>query len=292
MHTDFVIEQPRHLSDALEILGADDPMVRPLAGGTGLVVLLKFDVMPVTTLVDLGRVAPELSGISVTEAGGARLGAMATLGRLQRSRELLTAYPILEQVLQVLASTRIRNVAQLGGALAHAHPQMDLPPVLVALGARVRARSRNGERWIDIDDLIVGYYETCLRSDELIVEVELPPPGRHRGIYRKVTERTADDWPMLGVAAVASPGDSGPQLRVALGGIRDRPVRLHRLETTFAAGALDSDSIGDVVADVADDLDYEDRPYASAAYQRQLVAVHVTRALTELLAGDVTEEVP
>lgn len=209
MHTDFVIEQPRHLSDALEILGADDPMVRPLAGGTGLVVLLKFDVMPVTTLVDLGRVAPELSGISVTEAGGARLGAMATLGRLQRSRELLTAYPILEQVLQVLASNRIRNVAQLGGALAHAHPQMDLPPVLVALGARVRARSRNGERWIDIDDLIVGYYETCLRSDELIVEVELPPPGRHRGIYRKVTERTADDWPMLGVAAVASPGDPG-----------------------------------------------------------------------------------
>lgn len=289
MHTGFTIEHPETLIEALELLATEDPMVRPLAGGTGLTVLMKYDFLRPSTLVNLGRITPETSGLTPLDDGGFKLGAMATLRDLEQSEQLVGAFPIVGQALSVLASTRVRNVAQLGGALAHAHPQMDLPPVLLALGARVLARSLRGDRWIEVDDLFVGYYETSLRSDELIIEVELPPLGRHRGTYRKVTERTADDWPMLGVAAVASFDDgSMKRLRVALGALGDRPMRLHQLESALDDGPQSADSIRDAVGEVVQTLGFRDGPYASAAYRRQLVSVHLRRALEDLIVDDVT----
>lgn len=291
MHTGFTIEHPQSLGEAIEILASDDPKVRPLAGGTGLTVLMKYDFLRPSTLVSLGRIAPEMSSVAATGDGGFRLGAMATLRDLEQSKELVAAFPIIGQALNVLASIRVRNVAQLGGALAHAHPQMDLPPVLLALEARVLVRSRRGDRWIDADDLFVGYYETSLRNDELIIEVELPAPGPHRGLYRKFTERTADDWPMLGVAAVASVDSaSSRRLRVSLGALGDRPIRLRQLESAFGDGSLTINSIRDVVGEVAGALEYRDGPFVSAAYQRQLVSVHLRRALEEVLAGEATEK--
>src|SRR5690606_16495632 len=99
-----------------------------------------------------------------------------------------------------LSNIRVRNVATVGGALAHGDPHMDLPPVLIALGASVTVAGPKGERSLAVEDLFAGYYETLLRRDELITEAVVPPTAGKRAAYMKVTTRAAHDWPALGVA--------------------------------------------------------------------------------------------
>ena len=282
----FTIEQPDTLQEALELIAPDDPGIRAIAGGTGLTPLMKYDFFQPTTLVSLGRLAPGFSGIDLLPDGGFRLGAMSTLRDLERSGALVEALPIVAQALHMLATVRVRNVAQLGGAIAHGHPQMDLPPVLVALGARVLARSAGGERWIDAENLFTGYYETSLKRDELITEVTVPGQGDHRGVYRKLTERTVDDWPMLGIAAIAGI-ESGrvSRISVAIGAIGDRPIRLGDLQTALAEAEPTPEQIRSVAEETAARIEYRDRPFASIRYQRQLVAVHLRRALESVLSA-------
>ena len=103
----------------------------------------------------------------------------------------------------------MRNVATVGGALAHADPHMDLPPVLMALGARVVVQGKSGERTIPVDELFAGYYETVLAKDELISSLIVPAQDGRRAAYLKVTTRAVHDWPALGVAvSVAADGNA------------------------------------------------------------------------------------
>src|SRR6185436_12466578 len=139
----------------------------------------------------------------VRDEGGGRLtiGAMTTLTELERSPQVAAALPAMSRALRTLSNVRIRNVATLGGHLAHGDPHMDLPPILLTLGARVRAVSRRGERWIDMADLFVGYYQLSVARDELITHIDIPaqPPGVYTW-YAKFAALSADDWPSVGVA--------------------------------------------------------------------------------------------
>ena len=98
----------------------------------------------------------DLRGVHVEADGSLRIGAMTTLSELERSPVLAISVPVLSRALHTLSNVRVRNVATLGGHLAHGDPHMDLPPILVTLGVRVRAVSPRGERWIDVADLITG----------------------------------------------------------------------------------------------------------------------------------------
>jgi carbon-monoxide dehydrogenase medium subunit len=157
---------------------------------------------------------------------------------------------------------------------------MDLPPILLALGARVRASSPAGERWIELADLIVGYYETALRGDELITEVAIPPPAAGtRTHYAKFTALSADDWPAVGVA-VAFRRENGAlrDARVAVSAATARPMRLAAAEAVLAGGggaqlfAQAADAAADEVQTLGD-------LRGSAPYKREMVRVHVRRAL-------------
>ena len=77
---------------------------------------------------------------------------------------------------------------------------MDLPPVLIALGASVSVAGPTGTRTIAVEDLFAGYYETVLAKNELIAELRVPAQGKTRAAYLKVTTGSAEDWPALGVA--------------------------------------------------------------------------------------------
>src|SRR5438128_10999756 len=93
---------------------------------------------------------------------------------MEYSPMLADTYPVMSRALRTLSNIRIRNVATLGGHLAHGDPHMDLPPILLTLGAKVSAVSSRGQRWISVSDLLVGYYQTSLAKDELITAGEWP----------------------------------------------------------------------------------------------------------------------
>src|SRR5918992_5659621 len=149
----FELAQPADVAEAISLLDCDD--ARPLSGGTALMLMMKAGVLRPRRLVSLRRL-----GLGNIEAHGElRIGAMATLGALERDAAVKKAWPVITRTLRTLSNVRVRNVATVGGALAHADPHMDLPPLLAALGARVTIRGTGDERTLPVEDLYAGYLE-------------------------------------------------------------------------------------------------------------------------------------
>jgi carbon-monoxide dehydrogenase medium subunit len=205
---------------------------------------------------------------------------MARLSALERAPEIHRNFPVIARTLRTLSSVRVRNVATLGGHLAHADPHADLPPVLIALGASILAAGPAGERTIPAELFATGVYETALKGNEIVVEVMIPPPGHWRAAYAKCTTRSADDWPALGVAvAVEAVGEFLKDVRVVIGAAVERPLRLKSAEAMLRGKSFDgrlAKQAGDAAAEEADvvaDI------HGSVAYKKQLVRIHVARAL-------------
>jgi carbon-monoxide dehydrogenase medium subunit len=247
----FDLAQPRTLQEAIALL--DGEGARPFSGGTALMLMMKAGVLRPARLVSLAKL-----GLNKIESTGSlRIGAMTTLSTLERSAEVRNGWPVIARTLRTLSNVRVRNVATVGGALAHADPHMDLPPLLSALGATVVIHGRNGQRAMPVEDLYAGYLENTLKEGELITHVEIPPLGKRRAAYLKCTTRSADDWPAVGVAVAL-----GEETRIFVSAATDRPTRIAD-ESGLAALKIEGDLHG------------------SAAYKRQLLKVYLRRAMDE-----------
>jgi len=284
--TPFELAEPRSLAKAIALLDPDDPSVRPIAGGTALMLMMKASVFQPTRLISLRRIEKKFSRIQRGEDGSLRIGAMTTLSALGRAPAVRSKLPVIADTLRILSNVRVRNVATVGGNLAHGDPHMDLPPVLMALGASVVIAGPQGERTLPVEELFVGYYETVLARNELIAELTIPPQGTRRAAYLKCTTGSADDWPALGVAvSLEAEGSAVKSARLVVSAATEKATRLKGAETVLA-GEVDDDLLaraGDAAvaeAEVISDV------RGSAAYKRELLRVYVRRAVRKALSAN------
>ena len=248
----FELLEPRSLREAVAALDSAD--ARPMSGGTALMLMMKAGVLRPSRLVSLRRLG--LEAIQV-EGGILRIGAMTSLRALERSEQVRKGWPVITRTLRTLSNVRVRNVATLGGHLAHGDPHTDLPPLLAALGATVTIAGPKGERNSPVEGLYRGYLETTLQKGELITRVDIPALGKKRAAYLKCTTRSADDWPAVGVAVVL-----GDENRIFVSAATDRPVRL------ADEAAIES-------------LNIEGDLHGSGEYKKQLLRVYLKRAIDE-----------
>ncbi len=285
--TPFELLEPRSLREAAALLDTGEPSVRPVAGGTAVMLMMKLGVLRPARLVSLRAVESCYSEISLDSEGVMHIGAMATLSALERSPVIRKEAPVITRTLRTLSNVRVRNVATMGGHLAHADPHMDLPPVLIALGARVSLVTPKGERTIPLGELHAGYLETTLGRGELIAEVIVPRQGARRAAYVKCTTRSADDWPALGVAVVLElDSDTVRDVRIVISAATDTPTRLASAEGVLRGARVDDAMLrraGDAAASEAGVIG---DAHGSAAYKKELVRVYVARAVRAALAGD------
>ena len=281
----FELAEPRTLRDAAGLIDADDPSVRAIAGGTALMLMMKTGVFQPTRLVSLRGVESQYSGITAGADGGLRIGALTTLSALARSSKIKTAAPVITQTLKTLSNVRVRNVATLGGHLAHADPHMDLPPVMIALGAQVVTISPTGSRALAVADLYTGYYETALARNELIAEVVVPAPAGRRAAYIKCTTRSADDWPTLGIAvSLAMEGDIVKQARIVVSAATEMPARLAAAESALHGATVNDDVLRRCGEAAMTETELVADARGSAAYKSELLRVYVGRAVRAALA--------
>jgi carbon-monoxide dehydrogenase medium subunit len=276
----FELLEPATVDEAIALLEPDAPGVRVVAGATALVPMMKARLFQPTRLVSLRRINGALRGVRV-DANGVRIGALTTLSELEQSAHLRDKAPVLSRALRTLSNVRIRNVATLGGHLAHGDPHMDLPPILMTLGARVRLVGRSGERWLDIGDLILGYYQTAIAGDELITEVEVPStPQDARTWYEKFTALSADDWPTVGAAVwLRMNGDRIAEARVAVSAAIERPFRLTAAEAALHGAPASVETFVRAADAAAESVEPLADIRGTASYKREMVRVHVRRAL-------------
>src|SRR5262249_52089911 len=132
--TPFELHAPTSIEEAVGLLDAHDPCVRPIAGGTALMLMMKAGVFRPTRLISLRRLDGHCRRIAPGSDGGLVIGSMTPLAVIERSPEVMRRVPVIARTLRRLSNIRIRNVATIGGSLAHGDPHMDLPPLLIALG--------------------------------------------------------------------------------------------------------------------------------------------------------------
>jgi aerobic carbon-monoxide dehydrogenase medium subunit len=282
--TPFELLEPASLAQAIDLLDQDDPSTRPIAGGTALMLMMKTGVFKPRRLVSLAKIEPRFSRIATGPDGELRIGAMTSLSTMEHDASVRRHAPVIGRTMQRLSNVRVRNVATLGGNLAHADPHMDLPPVLIALGASVVIAGRSGERTISLENLFVGYYETVLQRDELISQIRIPAQDSRRTVYLKCTTGSADDWPALGVAASIEADRSGIRsAALVVGAATEKPIRLKAAETILS-GTQATDAVFRRAGDAAaDEVELIGDARGSAAYKRELLRVYVARAASQAL---------
>lgn len=215
----FEMYFPKTFEEACSLLA--DQGMKPISGGTAMMTLLKEGVVDNGSLVNLRQLGTDYGHIARRD-DAIHIGAIATLRSIETDPTIRQQVPVVAECLAEVASIRIRNVATIGGNLAHAVPDLDLPPVLAGLDAEITVHGSSGERTVNLTDFMTGFYETDLADDELIKAVTIPiHPDRH-GVYLKHRSLSEADWPCVGVAAFLDEGDTVPT--VYMNSVADTPI--------------------------------------------------------------------
>jgi carbon-monoxide dehydrogenase medium subunit len=284
--TPFELLEPASLKDAIALIDPDDPAVRPIAGGTALMLMMKAGVFAPTRLISLGKIGDAFTRIEAKD-DALNIGAMATLARVEHAPDVARYAPVIVRAMKRLSNVRVRNVATIGGNLAHGDPHMDLPPVLIALGASVRTATPKGGRDLMVEDLLTGYYETALARDELITSLHIPAQGKARAAYMKVTTGSADDWPALGVAvSLDVDGDKIKSARVVASAATPMAIRLKGAESVLAGKTINDQTLKAAGDAACDEAEMVADVRGSAPYKRELLRVYIGRAVRAALQAD------
>lgn len=288
----FDYREPETLEETLTLLREYGEDTKILAGGTGLVIMLKQRLLVPDSLLSLRRLRG-LDGSQVSD-GALRIGALKTHRGVESDAAVRSRLPVLADTYHQVATIRIRNMATVGGALAHADPNQDPLVTLLALDARVRIASAAGGREVPLHEFFRDYYETVLRADELLTDVLIPLPAPHTGsVYLKFLPRTADDYATVGVAAVVRV-DPATQVcqecRIAMGCVGPTPVRAREAEALVQGARLTPELLREVGAAAQRITDPISDARGSADYKRAMAGVFVRRALEQAWRRALTPE--
>ena len=275
---------PATVREALRLRAEAGPDAAFVAGGTDLYPNMKRRQQTPAAVIGLARI-PALTRLRFG-ADGAAIGAAAALSAIEGHRRLRREYPGLVHAISEISTPPLRNMGTLGGnvlldtrcnyydqnaewrqaidycmkkdgAICWVAPgspkclavqSADSVPVLIALGARARLASPDGERDIALEDLYRndGIHYLTKRPEELLTEILVPPPVGWRASYKKLRRRGAVDFPVLSVgAAVRRDGDVVAEARLVLGGVASAPLRLTRAEEVLRGRRLDAESIAE-----------------------------------------------
>lgn len=279
----FRLVEPESLTDAFDALARLDGEARLVAGGTALVPMIRLGLVKPDRLISLHRLTA-LTEIRV-DGGDLELGAMATHADIARSSLVRNGWPLLGEAARRVASPAIRTSGTIGGNLAYAEAASDPAPALLCLDAEVRVAGRGGSRSVPVARFFRGFYEAALEPGEIVTGIRVPPtPAGARSGYVKFTSRSAEDKPLIGVAALIVPDPAGRcvEARIGLGGAAPTPIRARAAEEILR-GQAPSDA---AVRAAAETAAHEAEPLSdlmgSADYRREMIRVWVRRLLITL----------
>jgi carbon-monoxide dehydrogenase medium subunit len=279
---------PATLDEALEILGRyDEDEAKVLAGGMSLIPLMKLRFAAPRALVDINRIG----GLDTLaeEDGRLRIGALVRHKNCERSDLLTGRYGALGDAAPQISDPIVRNLGTVAGSLAHADPQGDWGSVMLAVRARVVARSAEGERTIPIDELLQGPFTTSVQPNEIITEVSIPDPGRAAGTYLKL-ERKVGEFATVGVAVhLTMSNGTVEEAGIALTGVGPANIRAEAAEESLTAQALDDDAIEEAARLAASAAQPRTDVRGTEEYKRNVVRIFTARGLRK--AKEEIEEV-
>jgi carbon-monoxide dehydrogenase medium subunit len=278
----FEYFEAKSLEEVVQTLASGEE-VRVLAVGCGILLLMKQNLYFPKALVNIKKI-PGLKYIE-QDNGVVRIGTLATHNEVKGTLLVEEKLPLLSEALGYVATNRIRNMATIGGTLAHADPTSDAAPALLALEARVVVAGSQGEREIELAVFFKDYFETVLEPSDIIKELIVPlPPGTAKGFYTRFEVRKAMDKAMPGVAVLIDLEEDKKTIRTArigLSGVGNRCLRLEEAEQ-FLAGKEDHPDIRQKIGDIIKTtIDPVEEYHFTEDYKRQIAGVFLQRVFAE-----------
>jgi carbon-monoxide dehydrogenase small subunit/xanthine dehydrogenase small subunit len=271
--------RPRSLDEALELLAQRSGELRPLAGGTDLLVLAKDGRVDRGACFDVSGIR-ELREIEEQNAF-VRIGAAVTHSELIASPLVARYVPALPPACAVIGGPQIRNRGTLGGNLANASPAGDTLPALYAADAVVELCSVSERRELPVDKLFTGPRRTCLAPDELILAVRVPKRPGLRGAFLRLGQRQAQAISKVSVAVSAAFADGEPtHVRVAFGAVAPTVIRVPAAEQALLRRATD-----EAVTAALDAVKPIDDLRSTREYRRAMSGVLLRRAWQAVAGG-------
>ena len=269
---------PETLDEAISLLEDHGPEATVLAGGQSLIPLMKLQLALPAYVVDINRI-PGLADITDDDCC-LRIGSLTRESDLDSSEAVQTKYPILHDTTSVIADPLVRNMATVGGNLAHGDPANDHPATMLALGAEVIAVGSGGERVIPVSDFFEGPLATALKQGEILTEIRVPAqPEGSGGAYLKL-ERKVGDYATAGVAAVITVSDGVcQQAGIGLTNAGPIPVKASSAESFLVGKKLDDEAIREAARLASKEAQPSADLRGSEEYKRDMVRVIAGRAL-------------
>ena len=280
----FEYHIPDSIDQAVELLHEYADTAKILAGGQSLVPAMNFRVVQPSMLIDLNRLK-ELDYVR-EEHDCLHIGAMTRERTLEFDTQIARRSPLLHEAAPHIAHPQIRNRGTIGGSIVNADPAAELPVLMLALNARLKARKSSGERWIDAKDFFVGMFTTALEPDEILVEIEVPFLPAHTGwSFMEVAPR-AGDYALMGIATSVTLDENGKceHARLVFLNAGDGPV-----DALQAAQSLSGEELTDelIAAAAAYASENEITPFGnihtSPEFQRHLAKVLTKNALKQAI---------
>jgi carbon-monoxide dehydrogenase medium subunit len=280
----FAYYRPTTVPETLALLAEHGDEAKVLAGGQSLIPFMRFRLASPAVLVDINHLAA-LQGLR-EEDGGLVIGALTREVELERSPLVRARYPLLAAAAAVIADPLVRNLATVGGNLAHADPANDHPAAMLALRARLHVVGPSGERVIPIDDFFVDAFTTALAPGELLTAIHIPgPPPRSGGAYVKF-ERKVGDYAIAAAAAQLTLNEDGTiaQAGLSVTNVAPRPFRAAAAEAALLGQPLTDAVIRAAAELVAAAAEPESDLRGSADYKRAMTRTVTIRALRQAAA--------
>jgi len=229
----FEFYEPTTLAEASRLFAEEHAQL--LAGGTDIIIGMKALTETPQSVVSLQKI-PGLDGIT-TDGDSINIGAMTTVREVELSGDVQQHHTALAEGASEIGSIQIRNLATIGGNIAHASPAADTVAGLLVADAQVDIASADGERSVPIDELFTGPGQTVLTPGEIITRFRLPSPasGSH---YIKHKIREVMDLAFIGVAAAINM-DNGTitDARIGLAAVAPTPIRATEAEDLLKGNA-------------------------------------------------------
>lgn len=281
----FKYAAPRSIEELLALKAEHGDDARFLAGGQSLIPTMNFRLAQPAVLLDLNAL-PDQNYIVETGSGNVRVGALVRHSDIETSEAIAKDHPLVHEAIRFVAHPQIRNRGTLCGNLAHADPASEMPAVMLALGARMHARSAASDRWIDAADFFAGIFTTQLEEDEMLCEVELPPLPPGSGTCFLEVSRRPGDFAMMGVAAVVTLDETGrcSDARIAYCSAGDTPLLAADTAASLIGESQDENLFEDTAQQAAEEIDPPGNVHLTSAYQQHLVGVLTGRALRTAFA--------
>src|SRR2546428_7233720 len=281
----FGYPAPSTVGEATALLARLGEDAKILSGGQSLIPLMKLRLANPLHLVDINGIA----GLAyIREADGVlRIGGLTRESELEESELVRTRYPLLHDTTMSSADPVVRNLATVGGNLAHDDPANDRPATMLALGAEVVAVGAKGERRLPIASFFTGPFATSLRPDEILVEIRVPmPAARSGGAYLKL-ERKVGDFATAAVAVQLTLGAGGAcdQVGIGLTSVGLTAIKATRAEAALKGNRPDDDAIKRAAQLCVEAAQPSEDLRGSVEYKRDMVRVLTAPAAPQTPGG-------